>query len=429
MSSNGMTSSSTAFLATVIAQNFFPAGNETAALLATFAVFGVGFVARPLGAVVLGWIGDRHGRKTALLLTILLMAASTVSIGLIPTYQTIGVLAPMLLLLARLVQGFSVGGEWGNSTAFIVEWAPQAHRGFYGSLQQSSVVAGLLLGSAIAASLNSVLEPAAMQSWGWRVPFVIGGLIGPVGVYMRRNVEETPAYARAKKEINRRKPAPLLKTAQAFGLMIISAVQFYIFLAYMPTFTRKYAQLGPAEALWSNTAGLLLLMVAIPVLGSFADRVGRKPLLIASCLATIFLPYPLFHVMVGGASFGLVLATQLLIAVVIALYCAALPAAIAEIFETRSRTTYLSVANGTAVAIFGGFAPFAATWLIDRTASPIAPVDGNPHAPRDFAQRAELRWSEPKRHQLSNVRHGQACEGLGEYHGERHAHDRKAADD
>jgi MHS family proline/betaine transporter-like MFS transporter len=362
------------FLATVIAQNFFPPGNETAALLATFAVFGVGFVARPLGAVVIGWIGDRHGRKAALLLTILLMATSTVLIGLIPSYQTIGVLAPVLLLLARLVQGFSVGGEWGNSTAFIVEWAPRDRRGFYGSLQQSSVVAGLLLGSAIAALLNSVLEPAAMGSWGWRVPFLIGGLIGPVGVYMRRNVDETPAYARAKKAIGRNKAVPLVQTAQAFGLMIISAVQFYIFLAYMPTFTRKYAQLGPAEALWSNTVGLLLLMVTIPALGGLADRVGRRPLLIASCLASIALPYPLFRVMLGGASFELVLASQLLIALVIALYCAALPAAIAEIFETPTRTTYLSLANGTAVAIFGGFAPFAATWLIDRTTSPIAPV-------------------------------------------------------
>lgn len=362
------------FLATVIARNFFPAGNETAALLATFAVFGVGFVARPLGAVVIGWIGDRRGRKTALLLTILLMATSTVLIGVIPTYQTIGVLAPALLLFARLVQGFSVGGEWGNATAFIVEWAPRGRRGFYGSLQQSSVVAGLLLGSAIAASLNSILEPAAMQSWGWRIPFLIGGLIGPVGVYMRSNVGESPAYARARTKTSGNEAVPLLQTAQAFGLMIISAVQFYLLLAYMPTFTRKYAQLGPAEALWSNTAGLLLLMLAIPVLGGLADRVGRKPLLIASCLASILLPYPLFRVMLLGASFGPVLAVQLLIALVVALYCAALPAAIAEIFETRTRTTYLSFANGTAVAIFGGFAPFAATWLIDRTASPIAPV-------------------------------------------------------
>jgi MHS family proline/betaine transporter-like MFS transporter len=362
------------FLATIIARNFFPAGDDTAALLATFAVFGVGFVARPLGAVVIGWIGDRHGRKSALLLTILLMATSTVLIGLIPTYQSIGVLAPALLLLARLVQGFSVGGEWGNSTVFIVEWAPKGWRGFYGSLQQSSVVAGLLLGSALTALLRSVLEPAAMESWGWRLPFLIGGLIGPVGIYMRSKVAETPVYERASRQSGGSAAVPLRPTAQAFGLMIISAVQFYIFLAYMPTFTQKYAGLGAAEALWSNSAGLFLLMMAIPVLGSFADRIGRKPLLIASCLASILLPYPLFRLMLEGASVGLILACQLLIALAIALYCAALPAAIAEVFETRTRTTYLSVANGTAVALFGGFAPFVATWLIQRTGSPIAPT-------------------------------------------------------
>lgn len=362
------------FLATIIAKNFFPAGNEAATLLATFAVFGVGFVARPLGAIVIGWIGDRRGRKAALVLTILLMAASTVLIGLIPTFQSIGMLAPAFLLLARLAQGFSVGGEWGSSTAFIVEWAPEGQRGFYGSLQQSSVVAGLLLGSAIAALLNSVLEPAAMESWGWRLPFLLGGLIGPVGIYMRRSVGETPAYRQAARAAAGTDAVPLLQTAQAFGLMIISAVQFYIFLAYMPTFTQKYAQLGRAEALWSNTAGLLLLMITIPLLGHLSDRVGRKPLLIASCFALILLPYPLFRLMLDGASLSVVLIVQLLVALAIALYCAALPAAIAEIFETRTRTTYLSIANGTAVAIFGGFAPFIATWLIQKTGSPIAPI-------------------------------------------------------
>ena len=172
------------YLATIIAKNFYPADNETVALLATFATFGIGFVARPVGAIIIGRIGDRRGRKAALVLSIMLMAAGTVLIGLIPPYAAIGMLAPVILAFARLVQGFSVGGEWGSSTAFITEWAPDKQRGYYSSWQQCSVVAGLLLGSGIAALLNSTLTADVMESWGWRIPFLFGGLIGPVGVYM-----------------------------------------------------------------------------------------------------------------------------------------------------------------------------------------------------------------------------------------------------
>lgn len=364
------------YLATVIAKNFFPADNEVVALLATFATFGVGFIVRPLGALVIGWIGDRRGRRTALVLTIMLMAAGTVLIGLIPAYTTIGILAPAILVLARLVQGFSVGGEWGSSTAFIAEWAPEGQRGYYTSWQQFSVVAGLLVGSGIAAVLNTMLQPKAMEDWGWRIPFLLGGLIGPVGAYMRRQIDESPAYRRAAAApiSTTLATTPLVQTMQAFGFMIVSAVQFYIFLAYMPTFTQRYAGLGRAEALWSNTAGLFLLMIATPMFGVLSDRIGRKPLMIASCLFFGVATYPIFIVMQGGASLGTVVMIQLAVGLAIALYCGALPAAIAEIFETRTRATLLSIANGTSVAIFGGFAPFIATWLIDKTGSPISPT-------------------------------------------------------
>jgi MHS family proline/betaine transporter-like MFS transporter len=364
------------YLATVIAKNFFPADNEVAALLATFGTFGVGFIVRPLGALVIGWIGDRHGRRAALVLTIMLMAVGTVLIGLIPAYATVGALAPAILVFARLVQGFSVGGEWGSSTAFIAEWAPEHRRGYYSSWQQFSVVAGLLAGSGIAAVLSTVLSPEAMESWGWRVPFLLGGLIGPVGAYMRRQIDESPAYRRTAAAQSPANPAasPVMQTLQAFGFMIVSAVQFYIFLAYMPTFTQSYAGLGRAEALWSNTAGLLLLMIATPLFGALSDRVGRKPLMIASCLFFAVATYPIFSIMQNGASLAMVVAIQLLVGLAIALYCGALPSAIAEIFETRTRSTLLSIANGTAVAIFGGFAPFIATWLIARTGSPVSPT-------------------------------------------------------
>ncbi|TMJ01757.1 MAG: MHS family MFS transporter [Alphaproteobacteria bacterium] len=365
------------YVATIIAKNFFPPGNETAALLATFATFGIGFLARPLSGIVIGWIGDKYGRKTALLATIFLMAVGTVIIGLIPTYASIGLLAPAILVIARLMQGFSAGGEWGGSTAFIVEWAPEGRRGYYGSFQQMSVVMGLLLGSGTAALLNTVLDPASMESWGWRIPFLLGGILGPVGIWMRRSIDETPAYRKA--EAAPLAPAddfssPVVLAARAFGFTILWTVSFYIFLAYMPTFTQKYANLSRAAALWSNTAGLLLLMIAIPVFGYLSDKYGRKPFLLACCLAFIFLPYPLFSIMLGGASLTTILLIQLLIGLTIALFSGAGPAAISEIFPTRTRSTYMSTGYALAVAIFGGFAPFIATWLIEWTKSPISPV-------------------------------------------------------
>ena len=204
-----------AFVAIHISRKFFPAGDEVSALLATFLAYGLGFLARPLGGIVIGRIGDTRGRKAALLLTILLMAIGTVLIGVLPSFATIGYLAPLLLVVARLLQGFSAGGEWGSSTAFIVEWAPPAERGYYGSFQQTSVVAGLLLGSGVAALLNTVMTPAEMGSWGWRIPFLLGGLIGPVGMYMRRTIDETPAYQRMTAA-----PATAHQTSEAWLLAV-----------------------------------------------------------------------------------------------------------------------------------------------------------------------------------------------------------------
>ncbi len=264
------------FMAAIIGKNFFPSGDEVSQLLAAFAVYGVGFLARPIGGVVIGRIGDTKGRKTALILTIMLMAVGTVLIGIIPTYATIGVLGPLLILVARLMQGFSAGGEWGGSTAFIVEWADEGERGFLGSFQQCSVAGGLLLGSGVAALITTLLDPAAMEAWGWRVPFLLGALLGPVGMYMRRNIDETPAYQRAMREPEpARSPddaTPFWLAARAFGFTILWTVAFYIFLNYMPTFTKTYAKLSSAEALWSNTIGLLVLVAAIPVMGLLSDR-------------------------------------------------------------------------------------------------------------------------------------------------------------
>ncbi|HKS62734.1 MAG TPA: MFS transporter [Xanthobacteraceae bacterium] len=365
------------YVATILARNFFPPGDEVAALLATFAVFGVGFVIRPLGAIVIGRIGDVKGRKAAMLITIMMMAVGTVMIALIPSYATIGIAAPLLLVIARLLQSFSVGGEFATAIAFIVEWAPKNKRGYYGSFQQISTVSGLLLGSGVAALLNTVIDPAAMDSWGWRIPFLIGGLIGLIGLYMRRNVDETPAYEQAQAEptesVSPAEISPVLAAAKAFGFAIIWTVSFYIFLFYMPTFTQRYAGLTRAESLWSNTAGLLLLAICIPLMGKLSDRIGRKPLLLACCAIFLVLPYPLFKLMQGG-SLVTILLIQLLVGVSIALYAGPAPATMVEIFRTKTRSTYMSIGYALAATIFGGFAPFIATWLISVTGSPISPT-------------------------------------------------------
>jgi MFS family permease len=364
-----------AYLAGVIGKNFFPSDNETVQLLGAFLVFGLGFVARPLGGIVIGWIGDQKGRKVSLLLTIFLMAAGTVLIGLVPSYASIGVLGPALIVLARLMQGFSAGGEWGGSTAFIVEWAPTDRRGFFGSFQQSSVATGLLLGSGVAALTNTLLSAADVESWGWRIPFLLGGLILPVGIYMRSRIGETPVYQRSREDTGPADPtSAVVLVARAFGFTILWTVSYYIMLSYMPTFTQKYAHLGRAEALWSNTIGLLVLVVAVPLMGYISDRYGRKPLLLACCLSFIILPYPLFQLMLSGAGLGTIVAVQILFGLMIALFSGPGPAAIAEIFPTRVRSTSMSTGYSLAVAIFGGFAPYIATKLIEMTGSPISPT-------------------------------------------------------
>jgi MHS family proline/betaine transporter-like MFS transporter len=363
------------YLATIVARNFFPKGDEMTALLSTFATFGVGFVVRPLGGILIGRLGDVRGRKTALMLTIFMMAFGTVLIGLIPTYDSIGLWAPALLVAARLLQGFAAGGEWGGSTAFIVEWAPRAKRGLYGSFQQSSLAAGLLLGSGIAALFSTVLAPEDMESWGWRVPFLLGGILAPVGIYMRRNIDETPAFRKAQREETASAaPSPMVLAGKAFGFTVLWTSAYYMMLTYMPTFTQKHVGLSRSEALWSNTLGLLVLVLIIPFAGALSDRIGRKPLLLTCCLSFVLLSHQLFDTMVTQGSLAVVMGVQVVFALMIASFSGPGPAAISEIFPTRLRSTWMSAGYSLAVAIFGGFAPFIATWLIARTGSPLSPT-------------------------------------------------------
>jgi MHS family proline/betaine transporter-like MFS transporter len=364
-----------AYMATIIARQFFPAQDEITSLLSTFAAFGVGFVVRPLGGIVIGRLGDVRGRKAALILTIVLMAAGTVMIGLTPSYASIGVAAPLLILIARLVQGFSAGGEWGGATAFIVEWAPAGRRGLYGSLQQSSVAFGLLLGSGIAAAVSTLFSAATVEGWAWRIPFLLGGLLAPIGLYMRRNIEETPMFTRiVQQDAAHAPPSGAWRLAgRALGFTVLWTVSYYIVLSYMPTFLQKQVGLPRTQALWATTAGLLLLVLAAPALGYLSDRIGRKPLLLTACVAFVLLPYPLFTWMLSEPSLAIAIVVQLVLALAIAVFSGPGPAAIAEIFPTAVRSTWMSAGYSIAVAVFGGFAPFIATWLIARTGNPVSP--------------------------------------------------------
>jgi MHS family proline/betaine transporter-like MFS transporter len=362
------------YLAGSLAMNFFPKNDPHAALLNTFLVFGVGLVFRPLGGIVIGRLGDTRGRKPALVLTILMMAVGTVIIGVLPTYSSIGVMAPVLLLLARLLQGFSTGGEWGGSTAFMAEWSIEGRRGLYTSFQQMSVAGGSLLGVGLAALLTSWIGADGVNQWGWRIPFLLGGLFGPIGLWLRRQVDETPPYRETVAEGDAAEASTIGHAAKAFGFTILWTVSFYVFLIYIPTYTRTQLHLTAAQSLWASTASLLALVVLVPLMGALSDRIGRKKLLLTSCALCFVIPIPAFYVLTRGYGFVSVVLIQILFSFVISLFSGPGPAAIAEIFPTRGRSLWMSSSYALAVAIFGGFAPFISQWLIDATGSKMAPT-------------------------------------------------------
>ena len=290
------------YLALIIARQFFPARDEMTSLLSAAGAFGDGYIARPIGDFVIGRLADRSGRKPALLLSFFLMAGGTLLVGVLPTYASIGMAAPLLLIVARIVQGFSVGGEWGVATSYMVEWAPSGRRGFFGSLQQVGINIGLLLGSASAALLLTMLTPEEMSDWGWRLPFLAGAVIGPIGLYLRRSLDETPAYAKAVAEAPSagRESSGFGRAGQAFGLTIVWAVSVYLMINYLPVWTRVHLKLDATDALWANSLVLLVLACTIPLLGRLSDRIGRKPVLLGTCLAFVVLPYPLFSYLDSG---------------------------------------------------------------------------------------------------------------------------------
>jgi len=367
------------YFALVIGKLFFPSDDETTSLLLTVATFGAGFVMRPVGAVLFGSFADTHGRKAALSVTILLMSLGTVMIGLAPTYATVGAWAPAWIVLARLIQGFSAGGEVGSAMAFLVEHAPVERRGYFASWQQASVAAALLLGSLAAAAMTRILSSAELQAWGWRIPFLFGFMAGPAAWYIRSRTEEGDEFQSRPRN---RATSPLQSTfathrtalLAGFGVTIVWTVCTYFFLLYMPTYAVRAFGLEPAAAMLATSVGLIVLMVLAPVFGALSDRIGRIGLLIGFAAAILIATYPALWWLARAPATATLVVVQVLFGILIAGFAGPAPAAMAEIYPPQIRSTSISVAYNFAVTIFGGFAPFITTWLIARSGSALAPA-------------------------------------------------------
>jgi len=369
------------FMAAAISRAFFPSEDPLAALLSTFATLAIGFLFRPLGAIVIGSFGDRFGRRQALVLTISMMAIATGVIGLIPSYATIGILAPILLVICRAFQGFSTGGEWGGAAAFLVEYAPDKNRGFISSFQQAGTALGLLLGTLIAGLLTYSLDQESFQSWGWRIPFLLGFVLGPIGHYLRKHVNETPVFsqtvaakAAASSPLREALATQKFNLLIAFGFSISPCVIYWTFLVFLPTFAQLELQMSPSTTLFSTTFAGVVYLILSPIAGAISDRVGRKPVLYVSFIGAAVIGYPLFAYLVATRSVTALVLVQTIAVISLSLCAGVICAVLSEIFPTRIRYTALSIGYGISVAIFGGFAALIATALIRFTGDPLAPA-------------------------------------------------------
>ncbi|MHC9297067.1 MFS transporter [Mycobacterium sp. LTG2003] len=368
------------FLATYIAANFFPAGNETAALLNTFAIFAAAFFMRPLGGFVFGPLGDRLGRQRVLAVVILLMSAATLGIGLLPTYATIGVAAPLLLLLLRCLQGFSAGGEYGGGAVYLAEYATERRRGLTVTFIAWSGVLGFLLGSITVTLLAASLTPEAMDSYGWRIPFLIAAPLGLVGLYIRLRLDDTPEFTKLDKS-DRVAKSPLreaVRTArkpilQVIGMFIVFNVGYYVVFTFVPTYFIKTLQFSKTESFVSITLASLTALILILPLAALSDRIGRKPLLIAGSVGFVVFAYPLFLLMNSGSVVAAIVG-HCLLAAIESVYVATAVTAGVELFATRVRYSGFSIGYNIAVAAFGGTTPYVVTWLTAATGNHLAPA-------------------------------------------------------
>jgi len=356
--------------APIIAQHFFP--KSDLAEIMTMAVFAAGFFVRPLGAVVFGNIGDRFGRKLALTLGILTMAVPTAAIGLLPSYNSIGISATIILVLIRLIQGFSLGGEFSGCIAYIVEHSPPEKRGFAGSAAFVSMCIGMLMGSATATIMSYYMDTENLVNWGWRIPFIAGFFIGLVGLYIRMSLTESPLY-RAAKASNTLSTTPLREIIKYYWPQLLMAIAIYITVT-APYYTATVYieglmnKLGYSKFESTTVSSIILItmIIVLPISAKISDNIGRRPVLIMGVLAIIALTYPMFYLL-GQMHFVLAIFSQIVFAAAVAFYMGPVPTVLVEIFPTRVRFTGVALSYNISAAIFGGTAPMVAMLLVKWT--------------------------------------------------------------
>ena len=366
------------FYATYIAKAFFPSGDAFVSLMLTFMTFGAGFLMRPLGAVLLGAYVDRVGRRKGLITTLAIMAAGTVLIAFVPSYATIGLLAPGLVLVGRLLQGFSAGVELGGVSVYLSEMATPGRKGFYVSWQSGSQQVAIMAAAAIGYGLNHALMPEQMSDWGWRVPFFIGCALVPFLFYIRNSLEETKAFAERK---HRPEAAEIFRTLAAnwrivlLGMLMVAmtTIAFYTITVYTPTFGKSVLKLTDTDSLLVTFCVAVSNLFWLPVMGALSDRIGRKPLLIVFSALTLLTAYPALTWLVGHVSFGAMLAVLLWFSFLYGSYNGAMVVALTEVVPVEVRTAGFSLAYSLATALFGGMTPLVATWLIEATGDKAAP--------------------------------------------------------
>lgn len=368
------------YLAVTITSVFFPESDKQTGLLLTFGLFAVSFFVRPLGGFIWGHLGDKLGRRTALSWSILIMSAATFCIALIPGYDTIGLGAPILLLVIRVIQGFSASGEYAGAAAFLVEYAPPKRRGLYAAVVPASTAAGLLLGSLLAALLTGLLSTEQMHDWGWRLPFLLAAPMGLIGRYIRTRLEDSPAF-RALEAEDATDSTPIKdlfrdhwrQLIQAVGAVLLNAVGFYMLLSYMPTYLSTEVGLDESASYLATTVALVTYIGFIFVMGILSDKLGRRKVLMTASILFVVLTVPLFMLLDTG-SFLVIVLVQIALGAMLTLNDGTLPSFLAEMFPTRVRYTGFAVSFNLSNAIFGGTAPFVATFLIGFTGSDLAPA-------------------------------------------------------